>query len=340
MLKLSPIIYGTMGFENPSERERIRVIHCALDSGMSSLDTAPLYGCGDAERIVGKAIKGRRDEVQVLTKCGLRWDSNVGTPMFPVIVEGGERMMFRNCRPESVTQEVEASLVRLNTDVIDLIQVHRWDPEIPIEETVGALVRLREAGKVLQIGLSDHPLEQMRRAHRAVPGGLFSSQNEYNPIRRESEKEALGFARREDLAFIAYSSLGQGVLAGRQLGDRPQPTGGRAKSPYFHPKNLSRLNAVLSAVALPLAEKYSITLSQLCLQWILAQEGVSSALAGGRTEEQVRKNAAAAVLNVGKVDLDAFGSALERCGWDPTPEASMAERAKSRIGGLLRRFRP
>src|SRR5690606_3373440 len=110
MFQLSPVVYGTMGFDNSSNSERVRVIQCAVDYGMTSLDTAPLYGCGEAETIVGQAIKGRRDQVQVLTKCGLRWDSNVGKAMFPVVVDGVSRTLFRNNRPESVTQEVEASL--------------------------------------------------------------------------------------------------------------------------------------------------------------------------------------------------------------------------------------
>jgi methylglyoxal reductase len=339
MFKLSPVVYGTMGFENPSESERIRVIHCAIDSGMTSLDTAPLYDCGGAEKIVGAAVKDRRAKVQILTKCGLRWDTEVGTPMFPVVVDGKERMLFRNCRPQSVTEEVEASLRRLDTEVIDLIQVHRWDPDVPVEETMGALVRLREAGKVLEIGVSDHPFEEMLRAHRAVPGGLFSTQNEYNVLRRDTETEALAFARNERIRFIAYSALAQGMLAGRQLFDRPRPGGGRATSAYFYPKNLTKVNRVLVEVVQPLAEKYSATLSQICLAWTLAQPGVSAVLAGGRTEAQVRENVAAAVLSVSATDLLRLSQAIKGCGFDPTPEASTVQRAKRRMRGILRRLR-
>lgn len=340
MFQLSPVVYGTMGFDNSSNSERVRVIQCAVDYGMTSLDTAPLYGCGEAETIVGQAIKGRRDQVQVLTKCGLRWDSNVGKAMFPVVVDGVSRTLFRNNRPESVTQEVEASLRRLDTNVVDLIQVHRWDPDVPIEDTVGALVRLRDAGKVLQIGLSDHPLDQMRRAHRAVPGGLFSSQNEYNLIHRRAGAEALQFAAEKNIQFIAYSSLAQGVLAGRQLGAASTPTGDRGLSPYFHPKNLERSNRVLSEVGMALAEKYQATLSQICLRWLLNQRGISAALAGGRTESQVKENAASAALDIAPADLRALGDAMKKCGWDPNPDASVVQKAKSKARNLLKRLRP
>lgn len=325
-----------MGYQNPSAQERVRAIHCAVDHGLTSIDTAPLYGCGESERIVGEAIRGRRSTVQVLTKCGLRWDTAVGTPMFPVVVDGRPGRIFRSSRPESLREEVDASLARLQTDFIDLIQIHRWDPDVPIEDSVGALIQLRDEGKVGEIGLSDHPVEQMRRAHQSIPGGLFSTQNEYNLILSSQSHEVLDEARTLKIAFLSYSSLAQGLLAGR---DKGPPPGDRQGSRYFHQFNLEQLAPTLKGVAYPLAEKYHATLAQLSLAWLLAQEGITAAITGGRSEAQIIENIGALDLAIEPKDLKRLDDAFLNSGWRGEPDASPLQRAKGKARSLLKRLR-
>ena len=326
-LVLSKVALGTMGFADHPQPGNVRDIHLAIDHGMTTIDTAPLYGAGRSEEIVGEAISDRRDRVQVLTKCGLRWDTDHGAVLFTVTRNGRPWSPRTDSRPDSLMEEIDQCLKRLKTDYIDLMQVHQLDRETPISETMETLDRARTAGKIRAIGVSNFPVKQVVEADQALSGGLYSTQDRFNMIQAADASEMLRVCAEHALVFLAYSPLAHGVLAGRHLqsGDTPPRTG----SPYFHPKNIERVSHVLTNVALPLAQDHGLSLGQLTLLWTYNQPGISSAIAGARTQQQVLDCAGALTAKVPPEDLKRLGESMRRCGWDPTPDASLPDRAKN-----------
>ncbi|MCZ6472129.1 MAG: aldo/keto reductase [SAR324 cluster bacterium] len=243
---------GTYG---PAEDgESIAVIHHGLDRGLNFLDTADGYGSGHNEELVGKAIHGRRNDVVLASKFGNTPDGVSG-------------------RPEYVQQACEASLKRLGVDVIDLYYQHRVDPETPIEETVGAMGRLIEQGKVRALGLSEAAPETIRRAHAVHP--ISALQSEYSLMYREAAEQSLPVCKELDIAFVAYSPLGRSLLTGviKEAADLPEGDR-RLAHPRFQGENLEH-NLTLVARIAEMAEEKGISPGQLALGWLLAQwEGI------------------------------------------------------------------
>jgi aryl-alcohol dehydrogenase-like predicted oxidoreductase len=274
-------------------------IRAALDAGMDAIDTAPIYGLGRSERVVGRAIAGRRDEVRLLTKVGLRWDCEDGDHFFEGKQEDGSPLnVYRNGRPESVRLEVERSLQRLGVDHIDLVQMHWPDPTTPAADTVGALAELRAEGKIGAVGVSNYDvalLEEATAALGTVP--LASNQPKYSLLAREMEADVLPWCRDHDVGLVVYSPLEQGLLTGKVRADRTfADDEGRSKRPTFLADNRRLVNAVLDTVMAPIAQAHDATLAQLTLAWTVQQPGVTVALAGARTPEQARQNAGAGDL--------------------------------------------
>lgn len=297
-------------------------IGAALDAGTTAIDTAPVYGFGHSERVVGAALAGRRDEALVLTKAGLRWDDERG----PLAFEGRDhlghpRRVHRNSRPDSVRFEVEESLRRLGTDRIDLLQIHWPDPTTPIAETMGELLRLRAEGKVREIGVSNYTPEEMGEARAAlgdVP--LASDQPRYSLVRREIEADVLPYAREAGVGLIVYSPLEQGLLTGKVPADRDFPeTDGRHGRPTFRISNRALVNATLREVVQPVADARGATLAQVALAWVLAQPGVTSVIAGARDPGQARENAAAGELELAPGDIATIGRAFAELALDLEP---------------------
>jgi aryl-alcohol dehydrogenase-like predicted oxidoreductase len=304
---------GGTGWGGSDDEAAKDAIRAAIDLGDAAVDTAPVYGRGRSERVVGEAIAGRRDEVLVLTKCGLRWDCTDGHLAIKAKDEDGNPLMiYFNSRPESVRLEVEQSLARLGTDRIDLLQVHWPDPTTPIAETMGALVDLVHEGKVRAVGVSNYSAEQMDEARAAlgdVP--LASDQPRYSLVHREIEADVLPYAREHGVGLLVYSPLEQGLLTGTVTADRVfGKDDGRYKRDTFTPENRARVNAILDEVVRPVAERAGGTLGQTCLAWLLAQDGVTSVLAGARTPAQVRENAHAAELELTADELTAIDDAF------------------------------
>ena len=285
----------------------------ALDFGMGAIDTAPVYGFGHSERIVGEAVRGRRDEVLLLTKAGLRWDDDRGKLAFQGKDDRGvERRIHFNARPDSIRHEVEQSLRRLGVDVIDLLQMHWPDPETPLAETMGALADLHREGKIRAVGVSNYTVEMMAAAQEAlgdVP--LASDQPRYNLVRRDIEADVLPWARANEVGLVVYSPLEQGLLTGTVGPDRTFPEGdGRATRDSFRPANRAAVNAVLSEVVAPIAREHGATLGQVSLAWLLAQPGITSVLAGVRTAAQVRENIGAGELELAADETAAIDRAF------------------------------
>jgi len=263
------------------DAQAVRAIQASIDHGANAIDTAPVYGFGHSETIVGRALVGRRDRAIVMTKIGLRWDTEEGEPYFDTVdASGAKRVVRRNANAASVRAEVEASLRRLGVETIDLIQVHWPDPRTPIAETMGALLELRRAGSVRAVGVSNYSVAQMEEARRAlgdVP--LASDQPKYSLVARDAEKELLPWCARERVGVVVYSPLEQGLLTGKVDANRSfSNTDGRHKRPTFAARNRAAVNDVLDRVARPIAERHGKTIGQIVIAWTVAQTGVTAAI--------------------------------------------------------------
>jgi aryl-alcohol dehydrogenase-like predicted oxidoreductase len=313
---------------------QVRIVRTALDHGLTSLDTAPLYEFGRSETLIGRAIVGRRDQVQLMTKVGLRWDDahdGHGEVLFRFSDGGRMRSVRRDSRPASVRWEVEQSLSRLGVEALDLVQVHHPDPQTPIAETMGELARLRAEGKLREIGVSNYDPAQLRNAVEALGDiPLVSHQLHYSPVTRECERELLPYMRRTRVAALAYSPLEQGLLANddtmRFAGDD------RREQALFHPRNLRRVQHTLRSVVAPVAAAHRATIAQVVLAWLLAQGGVAAVVVGASSAEQVERSIGAAELV-----LDAEEVAHLRRGFEGLRLDRSAGRRVQAALGLARR---
>jgi aryl-alcohol dehydrogenase-like predicted oxidoreductase len=290
-IKVSAIGLGLMSmsgiYGNALDEESIRVIHHALDKGINFLDSADMYGWGHNEELLGKALKGRRDGVVVSTKFG-QTKSEDGRQG----VDG---------RPEYVLRACEASLKRLGIDVIDLYYQHRVDPGVPIEETVGALKRLVEAGKVRAIGLSEARPETIRRAHKIHP--LAAVQNEYSLLYRQEGEETLATTRELGISLVAYAPLGRSMLTGSVKGKADLPEGDRRLAhPRFQGEALDKNVKIVKRLE-EISAKKKCTPAQLVLAWLLAQGKDVVPIPGTKRKQRVEENLAALDIRLSADDL-------------------------------------
>ncbi len=276
--------YGT----GEEEEESIATIQRAIDLGVTFLDTADMYGPFTNERLVGEAIKGRRDEVTIATKFGIQR-------------EGDGTWIGINGKPEYVKEACDASLERLGVDHIDLYYQHRVDPEVPIEETVGAMEELVEAGKVRYLGLSEAAPETIRRAHRIHSISVL--QTEYSLWSRDVEDEHLPTLRELGIGFVAYSPLGRGFLTGQiqRFEDLPEDDY-RRRSPRFQGENFDKNLELVERVNEIAAEK-GVTPGQLALAWLLHQGDDVVPIPGTKRRKYLEENAAAADVELDDEDL-------------------------------------
>jgi aryl-alcohol dehydrogenase-like predicted oxidoreductase len=255
------------------------VVDAAIDEGITFFDTADVYGDTRSEEFLGRALGRRRDEVVVATKFGAQID---------------ERR--KGARPEYVRRAVEDSLRRLGTNCIDLYQLHRPDPEVPIEDTLGALDELVRAGKVREIGCSNFSAEQLRAAEEAVTreGGarFVSVQNEYSLLHREPERVVLPECERGGIAFIPYFPLASGLLTGKYRRDQPAPEGSRLQSSRGDSLLTDRNLAVVEKL-IEFSESRGHTILEIAFSWLLERPAVRSVIAGATSPEQVKSNVAA-----------------------------------------------
>ncbi len=251
------------------ESEAIRTIEAALDLGVNWIDTAPFYGWGRAELIVGQALLGKRDKAYIFTKCGTLRNE-----------QGGER---EDLSPASIRHEVETSLRNLKTDYIDLYQFHDPDPNTPIEESWAAMQTLIKEGKVRYGGLSNHTIELMERAMAVAP--ITSNQHQYNLLNREIEHDVLPFSRQHSIGVLCWSPLASGFLANGFDLDNLDPNDFRRGRPYAQEPTFSRLKE-LRDVLQKIAKDRNKTMAQLAIAWVLRQPAVSGAINGIRSPQE------------------------------------------------------
>jgi aryl-alcohol dehydrogenase-like predicted oxidoreductase len=298
-LKVSAIGLGCMsmsGVYGPGDdAESVAVIHRALDLGVDFLDSSDMYGWGHNEELIGRAIKGRRDRAVLATKFGqVRSPDGKGN-----LVDG---------RPEYVRQACDASLKRLGVEVIDLYYQHRVDPKVRIEDTVGAMSRLVEAGKVRALGLSEAAPATIRRAHAVHP--LSAVQTEYSLLYRQPAEETLPVCRELGISFVAYSPLGRSLLTGTVHGPADVPEGDRRRQhPRFQDKNLEHNVALLRRIEELAAEKRCRP-AQLVLAWLLARGEDVIPIPGSKRRAHLEENVGALEVRLDAADLARIDEAM------------------------------
>ncbi|WP_297693950.1 aldo/keto reductase [uncultured Eudoraea sp.] len=286
------------GWGPQEDNASINAIHTALDLGINWIDTAAIYGHGHAEEVVGRAIKGIRDEVIVATKCGRVW-------------EGDSREIGKSLMAKSIRREVEASLKRLAIEVIDLYQIHWPEPDEEIEEGWAAMAQLVKEGKVRYVGVSNFNLEQLKRAQAIHP--ITSLQPPYSMFRREIEEEIMAYCDNNQIGIIAYSPMQAGLLTGKFTRERAMALNDsdwRSRNPFFTEPQLS-INLETIERLNQIAIEVNVSLSQLSLAWVLRNKEMTSAIVGARNPEQIQETAKAAELTLTRANIEAIENILD-----------------------------
>lgn len=293
-------IGGGTWWGRSDDKDSIKAIQAAIAGGITLIDTAPAYGWGHSEEIVGKAIQGQRDKVILSTKCGLWWKDERGSSFFEIEGKHVKRCLL----PETIKEELEDSLRRLGTDYIDLYHTH-WqslEPDkYPLDDAMQCLMKLKKEGKIRAIGASNVDLQQIKEYEAA--GVLDAIQPKYSMVDREIEKEILPYCHSQKISTLAYSPLEQGLLTGKIGMDRTFPEGEfRNNIPWFRPVNRRKVLHMLEGWK-DLVSKYRCSLAQLVIAWTMAQEGITFVLCGARKQEHVKENLGAGDLVIDAADL-------------------------------------
>ncbi|WP_159469822.1 aldo/keto reductase [Dyadobacter sp. 3J3] len=309
-LNLSAITYGAFAIGGSmwggnEKQDSIDAIHASLDHGVTSIDTAPFYGFGLSEELIGEAIKGRdRSKIQILTKFGLVWDKSnngKGEHFFDAADDHGNAIpVFKFASKENIIKEAEESLRRLGTDYIDLLQIHWPDATTPISETMEAMELLIQQGKIKAAGVCNYDLSKMQTAAETIK--LASNQVSYSMLNRGIENELVPYSVANDISIIAYSPLERGLLTGKYFKDAKLKSDDH-RNGYFGQFDPEQVEAFLNKMQ-PLADRKNATLSQLVLRWTTLQPGISVVLAGARNAKQAIENAAAINISLSDEDLN------------------------------------
>ncbi|CAM3511509.1 aldo/keto reductase [Elizabethkingia occulta] len=316
-LELSAITYGAFAiggnmWGGNEKKDSIESVRASIDNGVTTLDTAPFYGFGLSEEMIGEAIKGYdRSKIQLLTKFGLVWDgSNQGKGEFFFDAEeaGKTIPVYKYASKASVIKEVEDSLKRLQTDYIDLLQIHWPDATTPISETMEALEILLQQGKIRAAGVSNYSVEQVAEARQSL--NIASNQIGYSMLNRGVENDLVPYALENDLGIIVYSPMERGLLTGKYFKDGKLKDNDH-RNGYFQQFDLEKVKTFLETIT-PIAEDKNSTLSQLVLRWTSLQPAITVVLAGARNAEQAAANAKAMDINLTAEELAFINTELSK----------------------------
>lgn len=315
-VKVTHIIFGAWAiggwmWGGADRKDAIKAIRKSLDLGISSIDTAPVYGFGLSEEIVGEAIKGARSDVQILTKYGLVWDRKIGGFYFSTLSNDGKPVsIYKYAGKESVIHECEQSLRRLNTDYIDLYQIHWPAPSTPIAETMEAVGRLMKDGKIRAAGVCNYSVEEMKTAEISI--NLASNQIPYSMVRRDIENDLVPWCIEHEKSILAYSPLQRGLLTGKFKPGHPfGPGDNRPDTPWFQEENMIKINDFLEELT-SLARSKNATLAQLVLRWTMQMPGITAVLAGARNADQVKDNAGALNFTLSQEEMQEINLKLNK----------------------------
>lgn len=287
-LRVSAVSLGCYSYGEVGERETLSLIDRAIELGITMLDTSDTYGVGEGERLIGKALRDRRERVVVASKFG------------QIRLPGDPRPRGVCARPDYAKQACDASLARLGIESIDLYYLHRVDPQVPIEDSVGAMAELVRAGKVRYLGLSEAGPQTIRRAHAVHP--ISALQNEYSLLTRDAES-VLPLLRELGIGLVAYSPLGRGMLTGRLDLSENDP---RKRFPRFAAAHLATNISLVNRLR-PIAQRRGVTPGQLALAWVLARGDDVVAIPGTRRRDRLEENIAAAGLKLDRDELEELG---------------------------------
>jgi aryl-alcohol dehydrogenase-like predicted oxidoreductase len=315
-LKCSVITFGAWAiggwkWGGTDRGEAVKAIKAAYAEGVTSIDTAPAYGQGLSEEIIAEALQEiPRDKVQILTKFGLRWDIKQGVLFFKSTSnDGTDFEMYKFASKESIIKECEVSLQKLKTDYIDLYQIHWHDVTTPIHETMEAVLRLKEQGKIREAGVCNYTAEWMKEAEQTIE--LASNQVSYSMVLRDIEKDIVPYCIKNKKSIIAYSPLQRGLLTGKLKPGHVFSEGDhRQDLSHFTNENIRLTNAMLDKLR-PLAASKNATLAQLVLRWTIDQPGITIALAGARNVEQAVQNAKAVDVKLSQQEISFINQQIE-----------------------------
>lgn len=314
-LEVSVITFGAWAaggwmWGKTDRNDAIEAIRASYDLGVTSIDTAPIYGQGESEEIVGDAIKGiNRDKIQILTKFGMRWDLAKGDFGFKSKNNDGiEIDIYKYAGKESIIKECENSLKRLGTDYIDLYQIHWPESTTPIAETMEAVSTLIKQGKVRHAGVCNYNADQMAEAEKSI--SLVSNQIPFSMVNRAVEEKTVPYCIEHNKSVLAYSPLERGLLTGKITSDYKFQDGDhRSTNKYFTPESIEKTNAFLNKLK-PLAAEKKATLSQLVLRWTIERPGITIALVGARNAAQAKQNAKVIDVKLTKEEIKFIDSQL------------------------------
>ena len=316
-IQLSAITFGAWAiggwmWGGADRNDALEAIHASYEHGVTSIDTAAIYGQGRSEEIVGEALRSLpRDKVQILTKFGMRWDEKKGALDFKSTDNAGRPIeIYRYAGKESVIKECEDSLRRLGTDYIDLYQQHWPDPTTPIAETMEALTQLIKQGKIRAAGVCNYSADQMIEAEKTI--SLASNQVPYSMVERSIEEELVPYCYNNNKSILAYSPLQGGLLTGKIRPDHVfAPGDHRPATSFFKPENIRRTDILLDRLK-PYANLKGAYLSQLVIRWTIEQPGITIALVGARNKEQAIQNSQAIQVQLSKREIELLDKELEK----------------------------
>lgn len=274
------------GWGAVDDETSIKAIQRAVELGINWIDTAAVYGLGHSEEVVARALRGKRNQVFIATKCGMIWDD--------------KRRVKIHASPKSIQTEIENCLKRLKTDYIDLYQIHWYDPDTPVEESWNKMVQLKKEGKVKYIGVCNYDVEMLEKCNKISPAQ--SLQPPYSLLRRQIEQDILPYCLKNRIGVVAYSPMQTGLLTGKFDINKLAADDWRRKGKYFQEPFLSKVLHFIEKLR-PIASKYNKTVGQLAVAWVLNNRAVTSAIVGARTPAQVEENIGATGFKLLNEDL-------------------------------------